>query len=138
MQRVIFDYSARKVDVAGATSFAAQYSSLFVKQQIIDNALESSVGDITLPAIVPLLSSFTAVNVNYLQLISTTPFFIRTTIGGVQSAFQKTSLFSYHNVITPLDGIELYSGTSVYDGAVTFSIDGGTVSQVVTYIQLKF
>jgi len=138
MQRIIFDYSARKVDVANATSFAAQYSSLFIKQQIIDNALESSVGDITLSAVAPLLSSFTALNVNYLQLISTTPFFIRTTIAGTQSAFQKTSLFAYHNTVTPIDSIELYTGTSIYDGAVTFSVDGGTVPQVVTYIQLKF
>jgi len=138
MQRIIFDYSARKIDVAGTTSFASQYSGLLTKQQIIDNATESSVGDISLPIAAPLLSTFTSINANYLQLISQTPFYIRTTIGGVQSGFQKTSLFAYHNTVTPLDSIELYNGNAVYDGVVTFSADAGTISQTITYLQLKF
>jgi len=139
LQRVIIDYGARKVNISGTPTFASSYSDVYNKQIILNNAVEVSTGDITLSQLAPLVSPFTAVGSNYLQLISSAPFYIKTTIAGVISAVQKTSIFSYHNDIVPIDSIELYSGTSIYDPITSlFSIDGGTTTQVVTYMQLKF
>jgi len=139
MQRVIIDYGARKVNISGTPTFASSYSDVYNKQIILDNAVEVSTGDITLSQITPLISPFTATNSNYLQLTSVVPFYIKTTIGGSVSAVQKTSIFAYHNTVVPIDSIELYSGTSIYDPVSgLFSVDGGTVTQIVTYMQLKF
>jgi len=139
MQRVILNYSARKTDITGSPAFATQYSDVMINQQIVDNAVEVGSGDISLAIVSPFLSSFTAVNANHLQLISASPFYIKTTISGITSAIQKTSLFSYSNTTTPIDSIELYNGTAVYDPvAGTFSADGGTITQTVTYVTLKF
>lgn len=139
MQRVIFDYAVRKTDISGTPAFATQYSDVMKDRQIVDNAVEVASGNISLPVASPFLSAFTAANANYLQLISTSPFYIKITISGVQTNLWATSAFSYSNPTTPIESIELYNGTAVYDSVTgTFSADGGTVAQTITYVMLKF
>lgn len=137
MQRVIFDYRARKINV-GNPQFATSENTILSHQYIMDNAIEVASGDITLEAVVTP-SLFTATNANYLQLISASPFYIKTTINTTTSNINESSLFSYFNKLTPLGSIELYNGSTIYDPVgATFTTDAGTVSQIVTYLLMRF